>query len=239
MGSINWVGRSAVGVLSLAFSGGTALAQENAGAMDRVPIDTGAREPFRYGVRAMPSRGGQLRRKIRSSVLDWGTGGFELRGERLRSGIRLIDSVRLGFPWQRTYAADVRFWQSATPEITVEAGARVARTRRGVAPGPLLTSRTKTLARMAYVGVQISDAASIRLIRFDNGGGTDDATGQNIGRIPNGEPAARKGAAIEIGRSGLQAGNARWSPQFTLRVERGRTAARSATSATLSWKVRL
>jgi hypothetical protein len=114
MNSINWVGRSALGVLSLSFAGGTALAQENTGAMDRV-----------------------------------------------------------------------------------------------------------------------------RLIGFDNGGWSEGATGQLASRNANGEPAARKGAAMEIARSGFHSGNARWNPQFKLRVERGRTAGRSDTSATISWKVRL
>jgi hypothetical protein len=44
---------------------------------------------------------------------------------------------------------------------------------------------------------------------------------------------------MEIARFGFQPGNARWDPQFKLRVERGRSAARSDTSATISWKVRL
>lgn len=240
MGSINWVGRSALmGVLSLSFSGGTALAQENADAMDKASIDLRARDPFRDGVRAMTSGGGQLRRHARSRMLDWGTGGFELRGERLKSGSGWIDALRLGSRWQRTYAADVRFWESAAPAIAFEVGARLERTNRGVTGGPLLTHSTKTVAQMAYVGAQISQSASIRLIGFDDGGWSDGANGQLISRIANGEPAARKGAAIEIGRFGFQPGNARGDPQFKLRVERGRTAARSGTSATLSWKVRL
>lgn len=239
MNGINWVGRSALGMLSLSFVEGTAMALENAGAMDRTSIEAGAKDPFEDGVRATISGGSQLRRNTGSSMLDWGTGGFELRGERLKPGIRLIDAVRLGTRWQRTDAADVSFWESATPDIAIEAGARLERTNRGAAVGPLLIRPTKTVAQMAYVGAQISGFASIRLIGFDNGGWSDGATGQLASRIANGEPAARKGVAIEIARTGYQPGNARWNPQFKLRVEHGRTAARPDTSAIISWKVRL
>jgi hypothetical protein len=238
MGSINWVGKCASGVLSLSFSGGAALAQDNVRVVDRVSIDARAKDPIQDGVRAFISGGGQLRRNARSSMLDWGTGGFELRGERLRSGSRLIDNVRLGSQWQRTYAADVSFWESATPDIVFEAGARLERTSRGVAVGPLLTSPTKTVAQMAYVGVQISASASIRLIAFDNGGWSEGATEQLVSRIVNGEPAAGKGAALEIGKSGFRPATVRWDPEFKLRAERGRTGTRSATSATISWEVR-
>jgi hypothetical protein len=185
----------------------------------------------------MISGDGQL--NARSRMLDWGTGGLELRGERLKSGSRLIDTVRLGSRWQRTYVAEVSFRESATPDIAFEAGARLERTNRGAAGGPLFTNRAKTAAQMAYVGAQISDSASIRLIGFDNGGWSEGAIGRLVSRIANGEPAARKGAAIEIGGFRFQPGNARWDPQFKLRLERGRTAARSDTSATISWKVRL
>jgi hypothetical protein len=237
MGSINWVGRSALGVLSLCFWGGAALAQENARAMNRVSIDARTEDRFQDGGRAMTSGDGQLNAKSR--MLDWGTGGLELRGERRKSGSRLIDTVRLGGRWQRTYVAEVRFWESATSDIAFDAGARLERTNRGAAGGPLLTNRAKTVVQMAYVGAQISDSASIRLTGFDNGGWSEGAIGRLVSRIANGEPAARKGAAIEIGGFGFQPGNARWDPQFRLRLERGRTAARPDTSATISWKVRL
>jgi hypothetical protein len=49
MGSINWVGRSALGVLSLCFWKGTALAQENASAMNRVSIDARTKDRFQDG----------------------------------------------------------------------------------------------------------------------------------------------------------------------------------------------
>jgi hypothetical protein len=196
MGSINWVGRSALGVLSLSFPGGTALAQENASAMNRVTIDARAKDRFQGGGRAMTSGDGQLNAKSR--MLGWGTGGFELRGERRKSGSRLIDTVRLGSRWQQTCVAEVSFWESATPDIAFEAGARLERTNRGAAAGPPLTNRSKTVTQMAYVGAQISDSASIRLIGFDNGGRSEGAIGRLVSRIANGEPAARKGAAIEI-----------------------------------------
>jgi hypothetical protein len=237
MGSINWVGRFALGVLSLCFSGGTALAQENASAMNWVSIDARAKDRIQDGGRAVISGDGQL--NARSRMLDWGTGGLELRGERRKSGSRLIDTVRLGSRWQRTYVAEVSFWESATPDIAFEAGARLERTNRGAAAGPLLTNRAKTVAQMVYVGAQISGSASIRLIGFDNGGRSEGASGRLVSRIANGELAACKGAAIEIGGFGFQPGNARWDPQFRLRLERGRTAARSDTSATISWKVHL
>ena len=63
--------------------------------------------------------------------------------------------------------------------------------------------------------------------------------GQLISRVANGEPAARKSTAMEIGRFGFQPGNAHWEPQLKLRIERGRIAARSDASATMSWTGRL
>jgi hypothetical protein len=234
MGSINWVG-SALGLLSLPSSGDTAPAREHAGAMDRISVASEARYPFfQDRVRAMTSGDDQLRRTSRSSMLDWGTGGFELRGERLKSGSRPVDTVRLTTRWQRTYAVDVSFRESG-----FETGARLERTNRRVAGGPLLINSTKSVAQMVYAGAQISHAASIRLIGFDSGGWSESATGAIVSRIVSGEPAARKGAAIEIGRFGFQPENARRDPQLKLRVERGRTGTRSATSATISWKVRL
>jgi hypothetical protein len=224
--------------MSLTFSGGTAMAQENASAMDRVSTDARAKDPIQDGVRALISGGGQLRRNARSSMLDWGTGGFELRGERLKSGSRLIDTARLGSRWQRTYAVDVSFWESATPNIAFEAGARLERTNRGAAGGPLLNNPTKTISQMAYVGAQTSDFASIRLIGFDNGGWSEAATGQLVSRIANGEHAAREGAAIEIERFGFRPMNAQWQPLRKLRLERGRIAAKSDISATISWNGR-
>ena len=238
MDSINWVGR-ALGLLSLSFFEGPALARENAGAMDRVLFDARARDRFQDQAREMVSGGGQLRGRARASMLDWGTGGLELRGERLKSGSRMVDTVRPGARWQRTYAADVSFWQSGTADIAFAAGAGIERTKRGVAGGPLLSTPTKTVAHMAYVGAQISGSASIRLIGFDNGGWSAGATGQLVSRLANGEAGARKGAAVEIGRFGFQAGHARSDPQFKLRMERGRTPTRSETSATISCKVPL
>lgn len=48
MGSINWIGRPALGVLTLSFLGSTALAQESAGAMDRFSTDR-RKQAFRDG----------------------------------------------------------------------------------------------------------------------------------------------------------------------------------------------
>jgi len=48
MGSINWIGRSALGVPSLSFLGSAALAQERAGAMERFAIDR-RKQAFRDG----------------------------------------------------------------------------------------------------------------------------------------------------------------------------------------------
>jgi hypothetical protein len=237
MGSISWIGRSALEVLSLSFSGGTALARENAAAMERVSIDARAEDPRQDRVRDTMSGGGPLRRNAKSAMLDWGTGGFEVRGERLKWGSRSTDTVRPGSQWRRTYAADISYWENAAPGITIEAGARLDRTNSGVAGGPLLSRSTKSVAQMAYVGAQMTDSSFIRLCAFDNGGWSGGATRQNINRIVNGERAARKGAAIEIGRFEFQPGNARGEPQFKLRVERGRIAARSDTSATLSFQV--
>jgi hypothetical protein len=239
MGSINWTGRSALGVLSLSFLGSAAQAQKNAGTMERFSIGARPESPREFQVRDTISGTGQLRINARSGMLDWGTGGFGLRGERLRWGRRSIDTVRLEGQWRRTYAADMRFWRNAAPDIVLEVGARLERTNSGMAGGSLLTSSTKSIAQMAYVGAQISDSSSIRLLGFDNGGWSANATRELVSRIVNGGPAARKGAAIEIGRFEFRPGDARWEPQFKLRVERGRTAARADTSATISCKVRL
>jgi hypothetical protein len=239
MGSINWIGRSALAVLSLSFSGSTALARENAGAIERLSMDARAENPRQDRVRDPISGGGQLRTNARSGMLDWGTGGFQVRGQRVGWGRKLIDTVRSGSQWRRTYAADMSFWEDAAPGITFEAGARIDRTSSGVAGGPLLSRSTKSVTQMAYVGAQISDSSFIRLLAFDNGGWSEGATGALISRIVNGERAARKGAAIEIGRFQFQSGNARGEPQFKLRAERGHIAARSDTSVTISYKVRL
>lgn len=74
MGSVNWVGISALAVLSLSFLGGTALAQENADAMERVSIDARADNSRQDQVRDMISGDGQLRRNARSGMLDRGAG---------------------------------------------------------------------------------------------------------------------------------------------------------------------
>lgn len=238
MGNINWIGRPALGVLTLCFLGSTALAQANGPAME--PVLTGARAENSRHNRAQDSifGDGQPRRNARSGVLDWGTGGVALRAERLRWGSKAADTLRLGSRWQRTYAADVSFRESATADIAIEAGARLERTSRGLPRGALLTNSTNTVTQIAYVGAQLSGSASIRLIGFDRGGWSDGATGQLVSRIANGEPAARKGAAIEIWRFASRPGDAREEPQFTLRVERGRIAARPEISANLSWKDR-
>ena len=238
MDSINWIGRSALGVLSLSLSGGSALAQENASATGRVSVNARFEDRFQEEARGLASGSGEPRRKARSGMLDWGTGGFELRGERLLSGSRLPDAVPLGGRRQRTYAADVRFWESAAPEIAFEVGARLERTNRRAAGGPLLADTTKTVAKMAYVGVQIG-TSSIRFVGFDNSGWSEGAAGRLVTRLVNGEAAARKGAAVEIGMFGLQPGNGRPEHRFTLRIEHGQIAARSGSSATLSWKGRL
>lgn len=239
MGSISWIGRSALGVLSLSFSGSAALARENAGAMERSAIDARTENPRQDQARYTIPGGGELRRHAKPGMLDWGTGGFEVRGERLKWGSRSTDTVRLESQWRRTYAADMSFWENAAPGVAFEAGARIERTSSRVAGGPLLSRSTKSVAQMAYVGAQLSDSSSIRLLGFDNGGWSAGGTGALISRIVNGERAARKGAAIEIGRFEFRPGDARREPQFKLRVERGRAAARSDTSATISCKISL
>jgi hypothetical protein len=238
MDSINWIGRSALSVLSLSLSGGAALAQENPSATGRVSVDARSEDHFWEEVRDLTSGNGELRRNAKSTRLDWGTGGFELRGERLKSGSRLMDGVRLGGRRQRTVAADVSFWESAAPGIALEVGARLERTSRRSAGGPLLTGATKTVAKMAYVGVQIG-SSSIRLVGFDKSGWSEGAAGRLVTRVANGEPAARTGAALEIGVFGFQPGDVRLEQRLTLRMERGRIAARSGASATISWKGRL
>jgi hypothetical protein len=238
MDSINWIGRSALVMLSLSLSGATALAQENASATGRVPVNPRSEDRVQGDARDLASGGGELRRKARSAMLDWGTGGFELRGERLASGSRLLDTARLGGRRQRTYAADVRLWESAAPGMAFEVGAHFERTNRRAAGGPLLAETTKTVARTAYVRVQLG-SSSIRLVGFDHGGWSEGAAGRFANRVTNGEPAPRRGAAIEIGMFGLQPGNARPEHRFTLRMEHGQIAARSGASATLSWKGRL
>lgn len=45
----------------------------------------------------MISGGGQLRRNARSGTLDWGTGGFELRGERARTAARSDTSATISW----------------------------------------------------------------------------------------------------------------------------------------------
>lgn len=202
-------------------------------------IDVRGENPRPDKARDTISGGGQLRRNARSGTLDWGTGGFEVRGERLKWGSRSTDTVRLRSQWRRTYAADMRFWENAAPGISFEAGARLERTSSGVAGGPLLSRSTKSVAQMAYIGAQMSDSSSIRLLAFDNGGWSEGASGELVRRIVNGERAARKGAAIELGRFEFRPGDARWEPQFKLRVERGRTVARSDTSAMMFLKVSL
>jgi hypothetical protein len=109
MGSINWVGRSALGVLSLPFLGSTALAQENAAARERLPTATRAEGPRQGNVRYTSSGGGQQGEYARSGKFDPVTGGFKRRGERLNSASKLIHTVRLGRRWRRTYAADTGF----------------------------------------------------------------------------------------------------------------------------------
>jgi hypothetical protein len=237
MESINWIGRSALGVLSLSLSGATALAQENASSTVRASANPRSEDRFREEACGWTPRDGGLRRKARSAMLDWGTGGFELQAERLMSGGSLPDAARLGGRRQRTYAADVRYWESAAPGIAFEVGAHLERTSRRAAGGSLLTGTTTTVGKMAYVGVQLG-ASSIKLVGFDTGGWSG-AAGQLATRLANGEPAARKGAAIEVGMLGSLPGYGRPEPRFTLRLERGQIAARSGASATLSWKGRL
>lgn len=238
MGSINWIGIFALQVLSHSLLGGTALAQENTAATERRSSDARARNPHPDEVRDTISGRGQVHRNAKSGVLEWGTGGFELRGERLKSGSKLISAVRGGSQWRRTYAADMRFWANAAPGIVFEAGARFEHTNSGVQRGPLLTDSTQSAAKMAYVGAQMSGSSSIRLLGFDNGGWTGGTTWELVSRIANGEPAARQGAAIEIGNFAFRPGDAGREPQFKLRFERGRTAGSSDTSATISWENR-
>lgn len=237
MRCINLIGRSALGALSLSFLAGPALAQENAGAAERFSVDARGGDLPQEGMRDAISGGGQLLRSARSGMLDWGTGGFELTGERLKWGSKLIGSVPMGSQWRRTYAAEMRFRETTAPGIVLEAGARLERTRSGVHGGPLLTDPTTWSAKMAYVGAQTS-GASIRLLGFDNGGWADGVTEGLVRRIANGEPAARRGTAIEIGTSESHAGQGRREPHFKLRLERGRTAAISEISATIFWKAR-
>lgn len=239
MDSINSAGLFALSALWLSFSGGPVMAQNSPTESERVSIDADANTPRQALMRDMILGGAKPTRNVRSGILDWETGAFQMRGERLKSGSRWSESVRAGSRWQRTYAAELNFWDRATSGIAVEAGARFARTLNGINGGPLLTNSTKTVERMAYVGVQISPSSSIRLIGFDNGGGPDEPIAQRVSRIANGESAAREGAAMEIGRFETGPGDALWQPHVRLRLERGRIEARSNTSATLTWKVSL
>lgn len=79
MGSINWIGKPALGVLtlSLPFLGSMAQAQENAGATERFLTDARAGYPRQDKARG----GGQLRRSAKSGLRDWGTGDFARRVE--------------------------------------------------------------------------------------------------------------------------------------------------------------
>ena len=239
MGSINWVGDTALVGLALALPAGTAVAQKDASGMNRISIDARAKDRFQEEMRATQADDGQSRIKIRSGRLEWETGGFEMKGERRRTGSKLMDAFRLGTRWQRTYAADVRAWASPTTGFDIEAGARLERTNRGVAGGPLLTRSTKFVARTVFVGAQISDTSSIRLLAFDDGGWSEGAIGELVTRTVNGEPTARQGTAIEIGRSPLQSENVRRIPEFKVRLSRGHAGASSDTSATVSYRVRL
>ncbi|MDR7156708.1 hypothetical protein J2W40_003553 [Sphingobium xenophagum] len=172
MGSINGIGRSALGVLSrsLLASAAQTQTQENAGVMERSVVDARGENPQHDRMRGTISRGGQLRTNARSGMLDWGTGGFELQGERTGPASKVIDTLRRGSRWQRTYAADLSFWENAALGIALAAGARLERPNSGVAGGPLPSASTKSVAQMAYVGAQISDFSSITLLAFDNGG---------------------------------------------------------------------
>ena len=213
------------------------MAQDGAGLDERLANDRPAAGPERNAARDAMSNGSEVLRKSRSGLVDWGTGGFEFRGERTRSGRKLANIAPPGRQWQRTNAAAFSFWDNLAPGIAFEAGARLEQTKSGVAGGPLLTIPTSSETQMAYVGAQIGSSVSVRLVGFDNGGWSEGASRDLINRIAIGEAPARKGAAIEIGKFISRSGNAGRDPQLKLQLERATTATGPDTSVAISWKV--
>lgn len=174
----------------------------------------------------------------RTSSTDWGTGGFNFVGQRIKSGSKspIIDPIE--HQWRRTYAADAAFWQSAANGIVVGAGAHVSRTKSGTSGGPMLTRPTKSISRSAYVGAQIGDVTSVKLIAFDDSGWSGSDTNDMVGRIVNGERFARKGEAVEIGIFAIEPRVSDSGPEVKLRFENARTAfANSDATASLSFKM--
>lgn len=174
----------------------------------------------------------------RASSIDWGTGGFNFVGQRIKSGSKspIIDPIE--HQWRRTYAADAAFWQSAANGIVVGAGAHVSRTWSGTSGGPMLTRPTKSISRSAYVGAQIGDVTSVKLIAFDEDGWSGSDTNDMVARIVNGERFARKGAAVEIGIFAIEPRVSDSDPEVKLRFENARTAfANSDATASLSFQM--
>lgn len=104
--------------------------------------------------------------------------------------------------------------------------------KNGVTGGPLLATPAKTVAQIAFVGVQTSVTCSLRLPGFDSGGWSEGVAGLLVCRIADEELALRKGAAIS--RFDFLPQNVWGELQFRLRLKRGGTAARSDTLATIS-----
>ncbi len=174
----------------------------------------------------------------RASSTDWGTGGFNFVGQRIKSGSKSPITEPIEHQWRRIYAADAAFWQSASNGIVIGAGAHVSRTKSGTSGGPMLTRPTKSISRSAYVGAQIGDVTSIKLIAFDEGGWSGSDTNDMVVRIVNGERFARKGGAVEIGIFAIEPRVSDSGPEVKLRFENARTASANAdATASLSFKM--
>lgn len=91
--------------------------------------------------------------------------------------------------------------------------------KNGVAGGPLLATPAKIVAQMAFVGIQTRVTCSLRLPGLDSGAWSEGVAGQLVCRVADEELALR---------------NVWGELQFTLRLKRGGTAARSDTLATIS-----
>jgi hypothetical protein len=173
--------------------------------------------------------------KARSAAIDWGTGAFALRGERIRSGSKSSPFGEVRRQWLRSFAANAQISQNAIADLSVAAGASLASSNRGAAGEPVLNSPTQAHYREAYFAIQRGDQLQAKFRVFDLGGWSPDNLSDSINRLTNGETRARNGIALDLARLAPSKGNGWQDPYLDLHFERSTSRATgAATSAELA-----
>lgn len=177
--------------------------------------------------------------RSRSGTVEWDDGGIRLQAVSSRSGEKTLRDTAASEQWHRRYSAAAEGWRDLCGGFRAIAAVRIDRSTQGLAGGPLLTARSRTLSQRADIGIEAAGRGRISMSVFDRGGWTRGTLAEVAGRIAAGEDPARKGMAFEVSDSPFGGSPQTGLSSLTFRLERSNTSLSPETSIAASLSMRL